>query len=1411
MNIQKEAKNRNTGKYDHAKKENKNNQESYSANLVNPDDKVSMLKNSSNAIGCSQEIAGEDPKVNINQSVLKKVTTASVFKTDGDTTDDAKKKCNNNENANEEVHYKGSTGAAEGTPVRTTTEGVAHDNGKRDMCSHSNVAKGGDNYQHGHIACGSTNDDKGGKTQSGAIGACKDQGDSSQSNDRELEGGKNVETLDKVSPKSEVKKKHYSNLLPNRNCNDDDKCNSSQNVKEVPPSQEEKEKSETSPPAGDRKGVNKDPPANDEGGSPSKGGNGDNKPVDTSVEAPPFNTPQKGTNNDAEEVQHAKMEGPISTKQNSEKAESSKKGNATLEEETKPSEPINSTNIRQGKNANMNKNKGVVNNDLDVITEEGGKTERGQKDNHPNGYLNSSANRTASGSSKKVSPFKRSEHQKDKENSNEETSTNNVMSQKNGNYKKFPSLNSAKNGASFKKEARRNNPNNGSSNRKSENYKTFGHSKRDECWKSCRDKNEDHNAASGDYVRGGESYKNEESHPPGGNSPNNSHGRNGEPHRANERGFKNGNPHTYRNAVNGGHKNVGATAQTGNSAKMNDNCHNADSYKMGNQKNYHRSGNNEDATGSHDQGVCWMNQQEQREQQEQSGKGESFNFRRNQLKNKKEATGVKQKDTRFHMAEKHAKKFDANYFARSDSANVGNDSGSASKKKVNSFSKQMQSTNYSKHSPVSGDKNGKETNGYDENDSMGAFTEGDISRKSSELVNKQVIHTANFTSPSGTYHNSGEKTHEHMTRSGKKNSTTMGSPSHRGHIDKANKTYAKLTHTNDGQDNPKESITPGGNSDQMRSENKGGFIPKADISDSGRGKIGSSGEKDAMKEIRRKEHKKGDYPTVEGGGSGAHVKKIERRAKHFTAHPGDAAKSYVRTNGDEYHHAGANGDEKDHTSSPPGEKDKNLKNGGKQNLLSGPENKRKVFSPKTDQRSSNADEVTHPFNFKEFECWMSGRYNKLLETYIDQENRKKNNSEMFEEEIKVYELCSAYTNSGVQKDTHEDLSQMTETLGSRGTTEEDAARSKDNTDVQTNPEMANERELVIEGRGGFSTRGNKGEHVDNGAGDSYNTAKGNYFPGSKNHMHVLNSSAAHQGENRYYQRNNNYRPNHQKRSLQLFHKNGPQNSPHNDKAPFMSFSSGKKWDNSGRAGGEEVVESAIEGAKLEGNANTNTGMHADINDDMNADMHADSNADTNTEANGTPSVKKYSAHSKNSQGEEKASDGNFSRKTYYEKKPAGKRFGNSNITTKKLSSNNGFYKKKYHAGDQKNDYMRTEMNNATFYKSSRQPMGQHNSKRSNWSAKLVNDRFGNRYEEPFGEPFGERLNERFSKQNNSNDMDHTSGMFYAAKNRMDNHVLLRNEMGAANTHTSNPAGNSKKSNATYLTAKSEGAKNRHYE
>ncbi|ANQ09123.1 Uncharacterized protein PCOAH_00032660 [Plasmodium coatneyi] len=1271
MNIQKEEKNGTTGKYDDAKKENKhNNQECYTTNLINTDDKVNLLKNSNNANGSSEEIVGEKFKVNINQSVLKEgTTTAPVFKSDDDTIDDAKKK------GNEEVHYKGSTGAAGGTPVKTSTEGVAHDKNSS-VCNHNNFAKGGDNnYQHGCSSWGST----------------------------------------------------------------------------------------------------------------PKGENDDNKQVDTSVEAPPFNSPQKGSNNDVEEAQNAKMENRVS----------SKKENATMGEGEKQNEPIHSTN--------MNKSKGVMKDDLDIISQEGGKTEQGPKDDHPNDHIKPSVNGTASWSSKNTCPFKRNEYQKDKEKSSEDTRSNNVTIQKNGNYKKFPALNNAKNGTSFKKEVRRNNPNIGSSNRKSENYKTFGHSKRDECWKSCIDKNEDYSNTSGDYVRSGENYKNEKSYTHRGNSPNssnNSHGRN-EPHRVNEGGFRNGNPYTYRNAVNGGYKNVGGTGQMGNSVKMNDNFHNANNYKMNNYRNLFRNGNNEDTTGSankygekggnHNHSAYWMNQNEQHERYEQNGKNENFNFRRNNFKNKKVSTGVKQ-DARFDVAEKYAKKYDSNYFERNDSTNVGNHNGGASKKKVNSLIKQTGSTNYSKHLPIIGDTKGKETNGYEENDSIEVFTEGDASRNSIELVYKEVIHTVNHTSSSGTYNNSGEKTHNHIPRGGKKNSTAMGSPSHHGNIDQANKTYTKLTHTNNGKENQKESISDGGNSDHIGNENKWSFIRREDISDSGRSKINNSGEKDVMKGIRGKEYKE-DYPKLEGEGSGAHVKKIERRAKQFTAHQGDFTKSHVPTYGNEYHHEAPNVDMKDHTNSLQSEKDKNPKNGKKQNHSNGPENKRKIWTPKIDQRSRNTDAVTLSSNFKELECWMNGRYNKLLEKYMDQENGKKNNSEIFEGEIKVYELCEDYTNSDVEKDSHENLSQMTETLESRYITEEDAAESKDNTDVQTNSEIENEKKLMIEGRGEFPTRKNKGEHVDNTVGDSYNPGKSNYFSGSKNHMHVLNSNAAHQGEKKYYQRNNNYRSNQQKRPSQLLHKNGPQNN----KAPFFSSSSGKKWDNWGRTGGEEVVENSIEDEKLEGKLEENT------------DPNAEYNTDNNTDANATPSVRKYSARNKNNQGEEKASDSNFNRKIYYEKGPAGKWFGSSNITTKKPTSNNEFYKNKYHAGDQKNDYMKNEMNNGTFYKSNRQPIGQHNNKKNNWSAKLINDRFGNRYEEPFGEPFGERLNERFSKQNNSNDMDHTSGTFYASKKSVNNYVLLRNEMGSVAANNFNSAGNNKKSNSTYLTAKREGAKNTHYE
>ncbi|KJP87920.1 hypothetical protein AK88_02354 [Plasmodium fragile] len=1373
MNIQKEAKNGNTGKYDHAKKGNKNNkQECYSTNLIKTDDKVNMLKNNTNENGCSEEIVSEKLKVNINQSVLKEGTTTPIFKNDRDTTEDAKKK------GNGEVHYKGSTRDADGSPVKTSTEGVVHDKSKGSVCNHNNVANGADNdYQHGRVAWGCTNND--GR-------------DTTQSSNRELDERTNVETLNKVLPKSEVKKKHYSNLLPNRNCNDDDKCNLSQNVKKVPPSQEEKEKFETSPATCKRKSVGKDPPANDKRGSASKGCNGDNKPVDTSVEAPPFNTPQKGSNNDEKEAQYVKMESRISSKQNNEKTERTTNENGAMGEGAKQGEPMPRDNIKQSKNANIHKNKSVVKDNLDVITKGDGNTERGPKDDHPNDHINSSVKRTPSGSSKKTYPFKRSEHQKDKENRNEETSSNNVMSQKNGNYKKFPTFNNSNNGASFKKELRKKNPNIGSCNRKSENHKNFGHSKREQCWKICRDKNEDCNTTSGDYFKSGENYKREESYSPGDNSPNssnNSNGRSHEPHRTNERGFKNSNPRTCRNAINGGYKNVCGKAQMDNSAKVDDNFHNAGHYKMSNYKNHYRNGKNEDTTGSsnrygeksgsQDQGVYWTNQNEQHERYEQyepyeqNGKNESLNFRRKNFKNKKESTGVKQQDTRFHATEKYPKKYDANYFERNDSANVGNDSGSANKKKVNSSLKKIQSTNYSKHSPINGDTKGKESNGYDENDSTDVCTEGDASVNSTELVDKQIIHTVNHTSSSSTYHNSGEKTHNHIPRAGKKNSIVMSSPSHQGNINQDNKDYHKHTHTNYGKRNPKRSITAGGNSDHMKSENKCNFIPNADMSDSGRSKLNNSGEKDVMKGIRTKEYKTRDYGTLEGEGHGAHVKKIERRAKHFTAHPGDCTKSHVATNGNEYHHAAGNGNVKDQTNSQQGEKDKNPKNGGKQNHSNGPENKRTMLSQKIDQRSSNADEVTPTFNFNEFECWMSGRYNKLLDTYIDQQNRKKNNSEIFEDEIKVYELCSAYTNSGVEKESHENLSQMTETLGSRDTTEEDGAGSNENANVQTNSDIANERELVIEGKGRFSTRRNKGEHVDHTAGDNYKSGKSNYFPGAKNHMHLLDSSAAHEGENMYYQRNNNYRPKHEKKPLQFLHKNGPQNN----KAPFLSSSS-KKWDNLGRAGGEEVVENAIEDAKLEGKLEENT------------DTNAENNANNNTGANVTPSVKKYSAHNKNNKGEEKAGDGNFNRKNYYAKRQSGKGFGSSNITTKKLSSSNGFHKNKYHAGDHKNDYMKNEMNNATFYKSNRHTMGQHNNKRNNWSAKLVNDRFGNRYEEPFRE----QLNERFSKQNNSNDMDHTSGMFYASKNRIDKHDMLRNEMGTASTHNSNPAGNSRKSN-----------------
>ncbi|GAW81630.1 hypothetical protein PGO_110790 [Plasmodium gonderi] len=1487
MNTQKEVKNRNSGKYDHTKKGSKNNNQlGYSKNQTNKDDRANIFKKKSvNTSGCSFDRTNENHKIRTNPSVLKKSTP--FLKVNCDMVDETKRK------SNEGVYYR-SRGTAECRVGANNTENTCYNNRNNNKNNHNlkNGMKCGDSYKSSAAGWDSTNIAIGSKMQSTMKGISNDKKDHSECFSKEFGETKYSEIFQKVLTKNGVKKKHHSNLLLNRNCNDYDKRNSDQNVKKLSQNKIEREKTDSSlsnvdKVNGNNNNINKDLFASGEKCSSAKNGNddGDNngnigssdnvdanknvensynstnyhKPVCTSKDQPNFNNFKWCNSNDDKGIQEShgsKKENDHIIKNNNynnNNSDSFKKENTLAEFERKPNEQNNNCSIKY----NHNKNKCLTSDNLDVINREGGNNlqivkenfeiiekidlkeiELSEKDEN-NDLINFSANRTASERSNKTYSFKRNEHQKDKDKNNEATSNSNQMNHKNGNYKKNSPFNNNSKDISFNKEFRRNNTNVGTFIRKNDNYRGFGNNKKDEYWKSLGEKNEDY-AASGENVkccennRNGENCKNcknyrlKQNYRIGvnygyeGNSPNRSNNnriKNKDIYRNNEKTFKNGCMHTNRNIIYSNYKDVDSHAETSKFEKTNDNFQNGNSYKISSYKNYYRNRNNDECainSSRHDEkknnnnhSMHWNSQNEQYEnyeRYEQNGKKEDFNFRRNNFNNKNELTSANQKEPRFRTIEKYTKKYnDDNYFVRNENMNPSNGNSNSNKKKINSYTNHIiTNSNYDKKGIVNSSKIIMDENLYDdENGSNASLAEEGTCENRTHLESNQVINISSTILPSGSNHNSNENMHNNMHRNSIENSNIRNNSVQHSSNEHVNKTYAKNKHAHNNNDIQKYINPSNSNSEEVKIENKATHNIKADTNDRDKCNINNSSEKVIIKEGGFKKCKNEDNSLLQQKGSVAYIKKNEdrvRNCKKFSMNPeyGKHNTEHLITEG--YDCIDAKDDEQSDDIKLQWEKAKNKNSSSKSNYLNCPENKKKYLSVRTDQMS-NADETSNPFNFKELEFWMSRRYNMLLESYIDQENRKENNNEIFEEEIKIYKLNPFDINNTVEKDSNENIIEMTETLGNMDTSEKDTAKNKKKTNIQMNTKGTNNMVVKNNHRKGFSKQLNKDQPVDDVECDNYNTTKSNFISGSKNSSHVLHSITTHHEENKFYRRNNNYRPNNQKKSLQLFHKK----DLHNSKDFFLSFSSGRMWDSSERGDMNERENGKGSNAEYE---------HENTNENENENENA-------------KFLKKYSANEKNNQNEEKVDDYNFNRKVYNEKRLVEKRFGSSNAINNKVRSNNEFYKKKYPRGDQKNDYVKGEVNNVTSCKLYMLETCQQNNKRNNWSTKLIKnrfddkysdrygnrygdrhgdrygdrygDRFNDRYDETFNEPFSERLNEHFSKRINSKDKDNTNNTFYSSKHRIDNNSMLRNNAGFTSVNNSNPNGNNKNPGPKYLT------------
>ncbi|SBS84952.1 hypothetical protein POVCU2_0028850 [Plasmodium ovale curtisi] len=772
-------------------------------------------------------------------------------------------------------------------------------------------------------------------------------------------------------------------------------------------------------------------------------------------------------------------------------------------------------------------------------------------------------------SNMKIILFKRTDDRKDKYSKNDKARNNNLGHNQNSNYKKFSLYNSSRNNVPLKKEYRGNNENNGDSDERYNNYINRGSIKKIEYTKnSYRYKNNDpsldcDNYKSNKYYMRGKNYKGDHAYKSGEGyhyrerykSENNCNDKNKDLYKGNVKKYKNNSGKICWNAPNSSSKNGHNNSKYNTVLKVHDYSQNVDNYNTKNRRNNYHSGssssrsrnyhtdNDEEGEhyeesdynysyGTHNFYVnryretrFYRNNKQYQVQDDQSERDEFFNFKNKHLKNKMDLSNIKRRDKRFNNGEKYEKKNNSN-----------------NKEKQNAF-KNNANINFYKGKSI----NNEEVVHYEENKARNSTIEGSYQSVDYHIEKRLQNESCNVTSFARNNHVVRNTFGEGPASDSFDDSANQCSVGTTNNIDDImhSSVYHKRTHSSsayrgiyyNNSESVKNDVNENTDSDiaNCNAYNSHSYHFNNDI-------IKFSSRKTNSSAGFHIEINNSDIEYGTNGGKGGNNSEDRSKRKKTKGIQNDIKKDgqmikcdYLN---DQFYHI----EMKDHCEEEKNntvvknEEDRGSNFFSTINSFKHLKNSNDDFSIKTDEKSSAENPSCS--NFKEFQIWIGNRYNALLGDYIDQEKRKKNNNEVFEDEIKMYE--------------YDDTVHINETL-EKGTNERVTFISRDNSNF-TNPNGSNERNGINKNKN-FDIL-NKNDHVDNVVNENYNTTKSSSLLSSKSSFHAL-----YYEENKYPNKNNDQPSNNQKRLSTLsIHKNGS-----NNKDSFLSHMSNTKFDKSRKA------------------------------------------------------------------------------------------------------------------------------------------------------------------------------------------------------------------------------------------------------
>ncbi|SBT37629.1 hypothetical protein POVWA2_034240 [Plasmodium ovale wallikeri] len=647
-------------------------------------------------------------------------------------------------------------------------------------------------------------------------------------------------------------------------------------------------------------------------------------------------------------------------------------------------------------------------------------------------------------SNMKIILFKKTEDRKDKYGKNDKARNNNLGHNQNSNYKKFSLYNNSRNNVPVKKEYRGNNENNGDSDERYNNYINRGSIKKIEYTKnSHRYKNNDpsfdcDNYKSNKYYKRGRNYK-------GGHackssesyhykerykSENNGNDKNKDLYKGNVKRYKNNSGKICWNVLNSSSKNGNNNSKYNAVLKVHDYSQNVDNYNTKNRRNNYHSGSSSRSrdyhTDSDEEGEhyeesddnysynthnfyekryretrFYRNNKQYQVQDNQSERDEFFNFKKKHLKNKMDLSNIERRDKGFNNGEKCEKNNHSN-----------------NKEKLHAL-KNNANINYYKGKSINNEKSFR----YEENKTSNSTIEGSYQSVDYCIEKRLQNESCKVTSFATNNHVEGNALEDsaNIVRNtfgedpafdSFDDSVNQCSGNATNHIDDImhSSIYHKRTHSN--------SAYRGIYYNSERVKNDVNETTDSDIANCNaydnqsyhltNGSINFSSKKTNSSDGIHIDISNSDIEYMTNGGKGGNNSEDCSKSQKTKGIQNDIKKhgQMIKCDhlNDQFYHI----EKKDHCEEEKNntvvknEEDRGINFFSTINSFKHLKNSNDDLSMKTDEKSSAENPSCS--NFKEFQIWIGNRYNTLLRDYIDQEKRKKNNNEVFEDEIKMYEV-----------------------------------------------------------------------------------------------------------------------------------------------------------------------------------------------------------------------------------------------------------------------------------------------------------------------------------------------------------------------------------------------------------------------